>query len=176
MNKASTKTGSDWGHIGLLALFILGTLVFLYDTLSESFRLENVIVILPVSALVIVLCVVQVIGQVSRARALRSAALESSADQKNSIKPAPELAPEPAPKRWKDRVRVPAFMALLGLYILGLIYVAFDLSTFLFLLLSLWLQGEKHLWFAALYAAFLAGALTWGLTYMVPFPFPTFFF
>lgn len=172
MNKASTKTGSDWGHIGLLALFILGTLVFLYDTLSESFRLENVIVILPVSALVIVLCVVQVIGQVSRARALRSAALDSSADQENSI----ETAPEPAPKRWKDRVRVPAFMALLGLYILGLIYVAFDLSTFLFLLLSLWLQGEKHLWFAALYAAFLAGALTWGLTYMVPFPFPTFFF
>lgn len=172
MNKASTKTSLDWGHIGLLALFILGTLIFLYNTLSESFRLENVIVILPVSALVIVLCMVQVIGQVSRARALRSAALDSSADQENSIETAPELAP----KRWKDWVRVPAFMALLGLYILGLIYVAFDLSTFLFLLLSLWLQGEKNLWFAALYAAFLAGALTWGLTYMVPFPFPTFFF
>jgi hypothetical protein len=172
MNKASIKISSDWGHIGLLALFILGTLVFLYDTLSESFRLENVIVILPVSALVIVLCVVQGIRQVARAKSQRVDAHGSSLDQKKTE----ELAPEKSPKRWIDSVKIPAFMVLLGLYILGLVYIAFDLSTFLFLFFALWLQGEKHLLFGAIYAAFLAWALTLGLTYMVPFPFPTMFF
>jgi len=172
MNKASTKISSDWGHIGLLALFILGTLVFLYDTLSESFRLENVIVILPVSALVIVLCSVQVIRQVLRTKSQRGDALGPSLDHKKIE----ELAAEIAPKRWIESVRIPAFMVLLGLYILGLVYVAFDFSTFSFLFLALWLQGEKHLLFGAIYAAFLAWALTLGLSYMVPFPFPTLFF
>jgi len=168
MRKTSSKVGLDWGHVGLLGLFVLGTLVFLYDTLSESFRLENVIVILPVSALVIVLCVVQMVRQVLRRRAQPLVAKDIDTDQQGSA--------DANPKRWIELVKVPAFMSLLGLYILGLIYVAFDLSTFLFLFLALWLQGEKRLVFGAIYAAVLALALTWGLTYMVPFPFPTVFF
>ena len=168
MSKSSIETRLDWGHLGLLAIFSLATLVFLYDTLSESFRLENVIVILPISLLVILLCAVQTVSYFRRSRS------ESSIVNDQNL--AGQMVAVESGKQVLKQSRVPVFMALLGLYVLGLIYVAFDLSTFLFLFFALWLQGEKRLVFGAIYSAVLALALTWGLRYMVPFPFPTVFF
>lgn len=170
MNKDAVKTAPDWGHLGFLALFVLATVVFLSDTLSESFRLENIIVILPVSILVLVLCLVQAVRQL-RHRPLAAGQVLDSALQT----PTPNW-PIKVTEPWYIRMRIALFMTLLGLYLLGLIYVAFDLATFLFLFLALVLQREKRLLVGGLYAAFLAYALTWGLKHMVSFPFPTLLF
>lgn len=168
MKQSSVATRLNVGHLGLLLLFVVGTLVFLTDTLSQSFRLENVIVILPVSALVIVLCVVQAIRHVFKREPIGGEANDSSQL---------DLSPTNTdPPSLRDQFKIPLFMVLLGVYILGLIYVAFDLSTFLFLFLALVIQGEKRLVFGAVYSFALAWALTWGLKYMVSFPFNTLFF
>ena len=67
-------------------------------------------------------------------------------------------------------------MGLLGLYLMGLIYVAFDLATFLFIWLSLVFQGERRKVVAFVYALLFALGVTWCLKLMVPFPFTTLFF
>ena len=167
MSKNTRDMQSDWGHLGLLGLFVLGTCLLLYDTLSESFRLENIIVILPVSLLVIALCLVQVKRHLAAVKMRSNAELLSDdCSDDDEVQTGGLLS----------RFRIPLFMALLGCYILGLLYVAFDVSTFLFLFGALVLQRERHLVIGALFSAVLATALTWGLRHMVSFPFPTLLF
>lgn len=168
MKQSSVASRLNFGHLGLLLFFVVGTLVFLTDTLSQSFRLENVIVILPVSALVIVLCLVQAIRHGFTRKSV-------SVKEKDAVARDKSLSTTSTPSI-RERFKVLFFMVLLGIYILGLIYVAFDLSTFLFLFLALVVQGEKRLLFGAIYSFALAWALTWGLKYMVSFPFNTLFF
>ena len=67
-------------------------------------------------------------------------------------------------------------MGLLGLYVVGLIYVAFDIATFLFIWLSLLMQGEQRKFLAFFFALLFAVGVTWCLKLMVPFPFTTMFF
>lgn len=167
MTKNTQERQSDRGHLALMGLFIIATCSFLYDTLAESFRLENVIVILPVSLLVIVLCLVQVKRHVAAAKLRSNAELVSDGESIDTDVPVDAFL---------TRFRIPLFMALLGCYILGLLYFAFDISTFLFLFGALVLQREKHLIFGALFCAALSIALTWGLKHMVSFPFPTMLF
>jgi len=167
MKQPSIVTSVKFGHLGLLLLFVVGTLFFLTDTLSQSFRLENVIVILPVSAFVIFLCVVQAIRQVATRRLDDAPTNDAAGNDKSNANISAQT--------FRERFKIPLFMVLLGFYILGLIYVAFDLSTFLFLFFSLVIQGEKRLVFGSIYSLALAWALTWGLKYMVSFPFKTLF-
>jgi len=167
VSKTNTTT-ERWGHLALLGIFVLATVAFLYDTLSKSFRLENVIVILPVSALLLLLCAVQVYRAFSLERHEKQDASGSTVEVQSDDE-------QTSTSRWAA-YRVAWFMLLLGAYILGLAFVAFDLSTALFIFLALIIQGERRLWFGAMYAIVLAVALTWGLTHMVPFPFPSLLF
>ena len=148
-----------WGHAAFMALFIVATALFLWDTLQESTRLENLIVIGPVAVFVIGLC---------SWRLIRSLAVSGSAD--------PGPASARLPVSFSDRARVPLFMLLLALYVAGLAYAWFDVATLVFVFLALLVQGERRVVLALAYAAGLAVCVTWGLQQMVSFPFDTLFF
>lgn len=156
---------AQWGHLALMAVFILATGAFLYDTLSQSWRLDNIIVILPVSILVLLLCAWQIFG-IIRMRSGGHANLASAQSPKDDASASETSA----------LVRIGLFMGVLGLYVLGLIYFYFDVSTFLFVWLALWVQGEKRYIFGTIYALLLSLLVIWGIKQMVPFPFETLLF
>ena len=73
-------------------------------------------------------------------------------------------------------IRIPLIMVALCAYLVGMVFVGFDLSTFLFLSYSLWLMGERRLWLICIYSLALAVFCVFGLREMVSIPVPTFFF
>ena len=73
-------------------------------------------------------------------------------------------------------IRIPLIMVALCAYLVGMVFVGFDLSTFLFLSYSLWLMGERRLWLIFFYSLALAVFCVFGLREMVSIPVPTFFF
>lgn len=176
MQKFLSKYQCDWGHIGFLIALLFAISFFLTDAFLASRKAENLMMILPVSLIGIGICLWQIrlsfVPCVSDPNQMQLSAL-------NNPSAAPvsgDAAAEPASQTRLFKYRVPIFMGLLGLYLMGLIYVAFDLATFLFIWLSLVFQGERRKVVAFVYALLFALGVTWCLKLMVPFPFTTLFF
>lgn len=166
----------DWKHIALLAALLIIISLYLADTVMASQKAENLMMILPASVVGVAICLWQMARSI-RLREHSTDTTRKSAHQlcdSESVVPA-EAAGSPI-RKWLFKFRTPLFMTLLGLYLIGLIYVAFDLSTFLFIWLSLVLQGERRTILAFFYALIFAVAVTWCLQLMVPFQFDTVFF
>lgn len=157
MKKFLSKYHYDWGHISFLVGLLAVISIYLIDAIMASRKAENLMMILPVSLIGIGICLWQ-IRLSTRPRA--STSPSETAQTKTHL----------------FKYRVPIFMGLLGLYLVGLIYVAFDVATFLFIWLSLLMQGEKRKILAFFYALLFAMGVTWCLKLMVPFPFTTMFF
>ncbi|MDO9024439.1 hypothetical protein [Zwartia sp.] len=157
MKKFLSKYQCDWGHISFLVALLLIISLYLTDAIMASRKAENLMMILPVSLIGIGICLWQI---------RLSARPRTSTSQSESAQT----------ETYLFKYRVPIFMGLLGLYLLGLIYVAFDVATFLFIWLSLLMQGEQRKVLAFFYALLFAVGVTWCLKLMVPFPFTTMFF
>lgn len=166
MKHDSQPHDSSWGHVALMAIFIVATLAFLYDTLRQSRQLENIIVVLPVSVIVLLLCAYQLF-KAFRNRPVRAG--DRAIDTRQE-------ADTGARKGLSASARIGLLMTLLGLYVLGLIYFLFDVSTFLFMWLALLVQGERRYVFSFVYSLLLSLFVIWSLTRMMPFPVETLLF
>jgi len=178
MRKFLSKYQCDWAHISFLIALLLVISFYLSDAVLASHKAENLMMILPVSLIGIGICLWQIRLSISpRASSPDNTPSSTSAPNDLSTASKPLNAPvESSTQRWLFKYRVPIFMGLLGLYLIGLIYVAFDLATFFFIWLSLVLQGERRKVLAFIYALLFALGVTWCLKLMVPFPFTTIFF
>lgn len=178
MQKFFSRYQFDWAHIAFLIGLLVVISFYLSDAIMASSKAENLMMILPVSLIGIGICLCQMRLSISpRASNPDNTPASTSASNDLSTAPKPLSAPvESSTQRWLFKYRVPIFMGLLGLYLIGLIYVAFDLATFLFIWLSLVLQGERRKVLAFIYALLFALGVTWCLKLMVPFPFTTIFF
>jgi len=157
MRKFLSKYHYDWGHISFLVALLVVISLYLIDAVMASRKAENLMMILPVSLIGIGICLWQI---------------------RLSARPHASTSPSEAAQTETHlfKYRVPIFMGLLGLYLVGLIFVAFDVATFLFIWLSLLMQGEKRKILAFFYSLLFAIGVTWCLKLMVPFPFTTMFF
>jgi hypothetical protein len=179
MQKFLSKYQCDWGHIGFLIALLFAISFFLTDAFLASRKAENLMMILPVSLIGIGICLWQIrLSVVPRVSDLSDPGRthQSALNNPSAAPVSGDAAAEPASQTRLFKYRVPIFMGLLGLYLMGLIYVAFDLATFLFIWLSLVFQGERRKVVAFVYALLFALGVTWCLKLMVPFPFTTLFF
>ncbi len=140
----------------LLVLLVLAGLVVLYcaSAIDASAHLLNLILVLPVSALILICCAIQFVLLI---RQLRSPVEDLVEDET-----------EP-----KDRVAdVLPVMVLFSLYVLSLNWLGFDVGTFLFIGAFLWLHGERRwLWLLA-YAFVFASLISIFFATMLPYPMP----
>ena len=144
---------ADIGH-AIFVVFVIGFHVwFLIDVWGVSSRIEHLMFVVPLAFVAFAL------GAFILISLLGSPQLQSS-----------QITLRPID------IRIPLIMVALCAYLVGMVFVGFDISTFLFLSYSLWLMGERRLWVIFFYSLALAVFCVFGLREMVSIPVPTFFF
>lgn len=132
----------------LAVLLVLASLVILYgyDAYTASTDVLNLILVLPVIAIVLTLCFVQFLVEMRDGKA-ESPARESVAD----------VAP---------------VIGLFAAYVLTLEWLGFDIGTMLFVAAFLWLQGERRWYWLIGYSMSLSFGLALFFSAMLPYPMP----
>jgi hypothetical protein len=138
----------QWGHLALLLLIAGGVVAFLLDARATSLRINNLLLVQPAALIALVLAAIVLPQCFVRRR--ETDETESAA----------------------DLARVAALAACFGLLAFGMEFVGFDVATFLFMAVGLWLCGERRWWVVLLFSAVFTTLLIWGYGALIPFPFP----
>jgi len=126
-----------------LATFVLW---YAYDAHNASSSLENMILILPVAAVTLCLCVYDFFTS-----------KEDTAEEK---------------KKKESFTTVMPVMILFTLYVLTLEYLGFDIGTVLFLALFLFLHGETRWTWILGYSLVFGFIIAYFFSLMLPYPMP----
>jgi len=129
--------------IVLITLFLI-TCWYAYDAFSASSHIANLILIFPVTALVLVLCSVEFFVLLS----------DKTVTEQDPIK------------------TVLPVIALFITYVLTLSWLGFDVGTFLFLSVFLWVHGERRIAWVIGYSLAFATLISLFFSNMLPYPMP----
>lgn len=116
------------------------------DAYRASTHIVNLILILPVAVLLLMLCLLEFIGQLI-----------------GKNKPLENLDPITS---------VIPVITLFSAYVLSLAWLGFDVGTFLFVALFLWLHGERRWQWAIGYGFVFAVLVALFFSSMLPYPMP----
>ena len=158
MNDRPARRVVDWGHLALLLLICGIVGAYLYDARSTSLKLNNLLLVEPAAILALILAAL-VLPQCFR-REQRQTGEEADAD---SAKPR---------ESWRELGKVGALTAAFGAFALSLETVGFDVATFVFVALGLYICGERKVWVIGLFSAVFTTAIVYGYQTLVPYPFP----
>ena len=139
-----------WGHLTLLAVLAVVVIDYLLDARATSLRVNNLLMVQP-AALIALLLIALVVPQ-----CFSRAPVESD-------KPKESLT---------DLAKVGALMAAFIALALLLEVVGFDVATFGFLIIALYICGERVWWVNIGYSAVFTALLIYGYGAIIPFPFP----
>jgi hypothetical protein len=140
-----------WGHLALLAVIAATVIYYLIDARSVSLRINNLLLVQPGSIIALILVLV-VLPQ--------------------CFKRVSPDAPEAEATDVIELVKVGALTAAFGALVFNLERVGFDVGTFLFMVVGLFLCGERRWWVILPYSAIFTVGLIYGYGYLIPFPFP----
>ena len=132
----------------LVVLLMLAGLVAIYciDAVRASTSIYNLILVLPVTVIVLVLCLVQFVLGMPKIR-----------QEEEAREPIAHIVP---------------VVALFSVYILSLHWLGFDVGTTLFLVAFLWLHGERRWPWLLGYSIAFAFLLSLFFSTMLPYPMP----
>lgn len=132
----------------LFVLLVLASLVALYcvDAVRASRSIYNLIFVLPVTGLVLLLCLVQFVIGIPKVRRVAA-----------EREPVAHIVP---------------VVTLFAGYILSLHWIGFDIGTFVFLALFLWIHGERRFFWLLGYSISFAFLVSIFFSKMLPYPMP----
>jgi len=154
MKDENSKRVVDWGHLLLLLVIVSIVIAYLLDARATSLKLNNLLLVQPASILALILAVL-IVPQL----ALRV-----------PVGDAPDAAARRA--TMIELFRVGCMAAALGVFVFSLEAVGFDVATFVFTSIGLYICGEKRLWVIGVYSATFTAAIIYGYQLLVPYPFP----
>lgn len=151
---------ADWGHISLATLLVVASIWYFFDAKNVSDSIYNIILIAPCVAAITILYLITLMLEV-RVHSVDNNDIQSGKTLRDFLRP--------------ETIRNAGMMVLLVVYILVLTPLGFEIASFLFIALSLLLQGEfrfgRILIFSALFSAFA----TWLIKLLSLAPIPTAF-
>jgi putative tricarboxylic transport membrane protein len=181
MEVPAARTGTSRAA-DLVVLLLLAGLVVLYciDAVRASTDILNLILVLPLSIVVLVLCIVQF---VSSARGLRPYADEGHpkespasgaavAAEPAAVPPGSSGEPSASESESRPLAEVLPVVGLFAIYILTLPWLGFDAGTCLFIAAFLWLQGERRPVWLVGYSIGFGLVMTFFFSRMLPYPMP----
>jgi len=143
-------------HTVLLGLVMAATAFVLWSSTQASTKLQNLVVLVPVSVVLVMACV-----------AIVAVSLRHSPSQMAEATQSEEPSIETS--IWGDVILLAGF----GLFCLLLTRIGFDLATFLFVWAGVVLSGGKGLWQPPLFAAIFTVVLVYGFGSLFPYPMET---
>ncbi|WP_340116717.1 tripartite tricarboxylate transporter TctB family protein [Pelagibius sp. 7325] len=144
----------DWGHLALLLLICGVVVTYLLDARATSLKINNLLLVEPAAIIALILAAF-VLPQCFRRK---------SEDG--------DAAADSPPENWHNLAKVAALAAAFGAFALSLEVAGFDVATFLFVALGLYICGERKLWVIALFSAVFTLVIVYGYQMLVPYPFP----
>jgi hypothetical protein len=156
MKDRKTGRSVDWGHLAVLALICGVIVAYLLDARATSLKINNLALVEPASIIALILAAM-VLPQCFKRRSEEGEGADEA----------------PAPKEtWRDLGNVAALAAAFGAFTMLMETVGFDVATFVFLALGVYICGERKLWVIALFSAIFTAAIVLGYQMLVPYPFP----
>lgn len=162
MLESRRRRTPDAGHLAVATGLIGWCVWYVYDTVTVARRFDNLAMVVLVAFVALLLYLIIVAQEFLAPPSPAGAGERGAADG--------------AGGRSAKRLRVAAMMILLVGYVALLPHLGFDAATFVFVALSLVMQGERRIWVAILYAAVFSAVVTLGFVLLVPFPVPTLLF
>jgi Tripartite tricarboxylate transporter TctB family len=156
MNEPKTRRKVDWGHLALLLLIVGIVIAYLLDARATSLKTQNLLLIQPAAIVALILAAL-VLPQCFRRRQAESDAEGKDGAQRES---------------WVDLGKVAALAAAFGAFAISLETVGFDVATFIFTALGIYICGERKLWVIGAFSAIFTVAIVYGYQLLVPYPFP----
>ncbi len=154
----------DWEHAGFL-LAILGFIVwYLWDATAASPTFSNLILIAPVGAFALILTAYIGLVEIFGVRAA------PSIPQNDQV----EARAETTPSRFRagSLRTITLLMGLFGLFVAVMPYLGFDVASFLFIIATLWLLGERRVMFSLLLALGISAGISIAALALLTFPIP----
>ena len=145
---------ADFLVLGGLTLL---TTWYLFDAYSASPHILNLILILPVTCFVLLLCLIEFIGQFRLGGAIQS---EEMAQGEGTL------------KNEEMTVDVLIVVLLFSAYVLSLPYLGFDVGTLIFIATYLFSQGERRLIWIVGYSVSFSMITALFFSKMLPYPMP----
>lgn len=137
----------QWGHLALLTLIAGVVIAYLLDARRVSLRTNNLLMIQPMALIALGLVATVVPQCFRRATKARGESLS-------------------------DLARIAMLAAAFGAFTLSMERVGFDLATFGFMLVALFVCGERRWWVLLGFSAVFTLLLVLGYGALIPFPFP----
>lgn len=160
MTIGSYRIKADWGHVAGVTAGAAFILWYMLDTLRASLAIQNIGLIIPAGTIALVLWLVIVAGDIRITR----------------ISGAPERAGEDDKRaKFGENWRVPVFMGLLVLLLLGMIYVGFDLTAMVFIAVGLYILNERRWYVLIGYSVGFGLGAAYFFKSMLSYPIPMVF-
>ncbi|WP_265502600.1 tripartite tricarboxylate transporter TctB family protein [Paracoccus beibuensis] len=140
-----------WGHLVLLSVIVVTVIAYLLDARGVSTLPTNLLLIQPLSIFALILAAFILPG----------------------VFPRKDAAKEPVAGETRlELMRCLALIAALGLLAFTLERIGFDVATFLFMVATMAICGERRWWVNIGFSALFTILLIYGYGTITPFPFP----
>jgi len=151
---------TDWEHLVFIAIMLAFVVWYLADATVASPTFSNLILIAPVGAVAAVLLLyvgsTEILG--------RNAVAKTAASPTDAV--------VPGRFRAGSLKTIALLMCLFGLFVAAMPYVGFDVASFIFVVATLWLLGERRVMFSLLLALGISAAISVAALAMLTFPIP----
>ena len=161
------------GHLLLLSVFVLFSVWYALDAYMAQQKVENLLLIWPATIIVLVLALGLAAVQVRTMMQTRAAHADGGAEKQAEDVHGDGDEPAPEATSLQARYGTPLSAIGLGLYVLSLPFLGFDVATALFVAASMLLQGERNPIVIGLFAVTVATLPILGIEYMLSVPVPT---
>jgi hypothetical protein len=155
MKDPNTRRTVDWGHLALLLLICGVVVAYLLDARATSLKINNLLLVQPAAIIALILAAM-VLPQCFRRKDAEEVEGESTAPRET----------------WIDLGKIAALAAAFGAFAISLETVGFDVATFVFTALGIYICGERRLWVIGVFSAVFTVAIVYGYQLLVPYPFP----
>lgn len=153
---------TDWEHLFFLTVVLAFLVWYLWTSTVASPTFSNLILIAPVGAVAGVLTLYVAATEIfGRAEVTTAASFGAAAEQHT-----------PSRFRAGSLTTIGLLMLLFGVFVAAIPYAGFDVATFIFVLATLWLLGERSVLFSLSLALGIAVALSIAVLTLLTFPMP----
>jgi hypothetical protein len=150
----------DWGHLVFLAVMAVAVSWYLFDAMSVSLNVHNLLLVAPLAVLALGLCIVIV------PQCFHLQTVDAAVKDENPHTDATRLRPS----NKASSVLIGAVAVSLGLYVSLLNVIGFDIATCLFALAVMLICGERRPIPLIIYPVIVAVVLVTGFRALLPYP------